>query len=59
MNYLTIYKAEEIKAQAVAGFEAYRDYMDKAMMGMRQYLTRMDGGCKCVDCSGLQIKSNV
>jgi hypothetical protein len=59
MNYLTIYKAEEIKAQAQAGFEAYRDYMDKAMMGMRQYLTRMDGGCKCVDCSGLQIKSNV
>lgn len=59
MNFLTIYKAEEIKEQAQAGFQMYRDYMDKAMMGMRQYLTRMDGGCRCVDCSGVQIKTNV
>lgn len=59
LSYLTIYKAEEIKSQASAGFEAYRDYMNSALMGMRNYLVNNDGNCGCVDCSGVQIKSNV
>lgn len=59
MNYLTIYKGEEITTQAQAGFGAYQSYMENAMKGLRQYITNNDGGCKCVDCSGVQIKANV
>lgn len=59
VNYLTIYKGEEIKAQAQAGFAAYREYMESAMQGMRNYLVQADGNCGCVDCSGSQIKANI
>ena len=59
LNYLTIYQGEEIKQQAQAGFQAYQSYMENAMKGLRNYLVNSDGGCKCVDCSGIQIKTNV
>jgi hypothetical protein len=58
-NYLTIYKADEIKAQAQAGFEAYSNYMNAMFAGLRNYLVNNDGNCGCVDCSGVQIKANV
>lgn len=59
LNYLTIYKGEEIKAQAQAGFMAYTDYMNAALMGLKNFLVNNDGNCGCVDCSGVQINSNV
>lgn len=59
MNYLTIYQGEEIKAQAQAGYEAYRGYLQNALSGLKRYLANNDGGCNCVDCSGIQVKSNV
>jgi len=59
LNYLTIYKDEEIKQQASAGFAAYAGYLDNAFKGLRSYLVNADGGCGCVDCSGVQIKANV
>jgi hypothetical protein len=59
LNYLTIYKEEKIKAQAQAAFDAYNSYMTNAMLGLRNFLVQNDGGCKCVDCSGVQKKSNV
>jgi hypothetical protein len=59
MNYLTIFKGEELKQQASAGFESYRNYMANAFAGLRNYLVSKDGGCKCIDCGGVQIKSNV
>lgn len=59
LNYLTIYKSEEIKLQAQAGFEAYTNYMNSALLGMRNYLVNSDGNCGCIDCSGVKILSNV
>lgn len=59
LNYLTIYKEEEIKQQAAAGFEAYRNYMQSAFAGLRNFLVNMDGGCKCIDCSGVKVKANI
>lgn len=59
LNYLTIYQGEEIKTQAQAGFEAYRGYLQNALSGLKRYLANNDGGCKCVDCSGIQVKSNI
>lgn len=59
LNYLTIYKDEEIKQQSAAGFATYAGYLENAFKGLRNYLVANDGGCKCVDCSGVQIKSNV
>lgn len=59
LNYLTIYKAEDIKAQAAAGFSAYNSYLEAAFLGLRNYLVNNDGNCGCIDCGGVQIKSNV
>jgi hypothetical protein len=59
LNYLTIYKGEELKQQAAASFDAYRMYFENAMKGIRQYIVNSDGGCKCVDCSGVQFKANI
>lgn len=59
MNYLTIYKGDEIKEQAKAGFDAYNGYLTNALNGMRSFIVNNDGGCKCVDCSGVQLKTNV
>lgn len=59
LNYLTIYKGEEIKAQAAAGFDSYRNYMESMFSGLRSYLVSKDGGCGCIDCGGIQIKTNV
>jgi hypothetical protein len=59
MNYLTIYNKEEIKTQASAGFAAYSGYMNDLMAGMKKYLISSDGNCGCVECSGIQINSNI
>lgn len=59
LNYLTIYKGEEIAQQASAGFEAYRNYLQNMFLGLRNFLVNMDGGCKCVDCSGVKVKINI
>lgn len=59
LNYLTIYQGEEIKTQALAGFNAYKGYLENALSGIKRYLTNNDGGCNCVDCSGVQLKTNV
>ena len=59
MNYLTIYKGDQLAAQAAGGFESYRNYLQNAFAGFRNYLTSKDGGCKCIDCGGVQIKANV
>lgn len=59
MNYLTIYKGEDLAKQAAAGFESYRNYMANAFAGLRNYLVSKDGGCGCIDCGGVQIKANV
>lgn len=59
LNYLTIYKSDQIKEQAQQGFESYRNYFEQAMQGFRRYIVQLDGGCKCVDCSGLNVKTSV
>ena len=59
LNYLTIYKGEQLLQQSQQGFEMYAKYLESAMMGMKSYLIRNDGNCKCVECSGVQIQSNV
>lgn len=59
MNYLTIYKGDQLAQQAAGGFESYRNYMDNAFKGLRNYIVQKDGGCRCVDCGGVQIRSNV
>ncbi len=59
LNYLTIYKEEQITQQAQAGFAMYQQYLTNAMNGVRQFLVNSDGGCKCIDCSGVQFKTNV
>jgi hypothetical protein len=59
MNYLTIYKSDEIKDQAKAGFESYKYYMDNAMLGLRNYLVKSDGNCGCIECGGMEVKANV
>jgi hypothetical protein len=59
LNYLTIYKGDELAQQAQAGFATYNGYLTNAMNGMRSFLVNNDGGCKCVDCSGVQLKTNV
>mgnify|MGYP000638529212 CR=1 FL=1 len=59
LNYLTIYKGEEIAQQAQAGFAAYRNYLQNMFLGLRNFLVNMDGGCKCVDCSGVKVKINI
>jgi len=59
LNYLTIYKSEEIVAQAQAGFQAYRQAMENAFLGLRNFLVNMDGGCKCIDCTGVKVKANI
>lgn len=59
LNYLTIYQGEQITQQAAAGFEAYRGYLTNAMQAVRQYIVNSDGGCKCIDCSGVQVKTNI
>lgn len=59
LNYLTIYQGEQIQQQAQAGFEAYKGYLQNALAGLRNYIANNDGGCKCVDCSGMQLKTNV
>lgn len=59
INYLTIYNSEQIKEQAIAGFDAYNKRMESAMSGFARYLTTLDGNCGCIDCGGVQIKSNI
>jgi len=59
LNYMTIYKGEQLQQQAQAGFSAYNNYMTNALNGMRNFLVQNDGGCQCIDCSGVQKKSNV
>lgn len=59
LNYLTIYKGDELKQQAMAGFDAYRNYMENSFKGLQNYLVSKDGGCKCIDCSGVKIKANI
>lgn len=59
LNYLTIYKDEEIKQQAQQGFEAYRNYLENAFLGLKRFIVQNDGGCDCIDCSGVKIKSMV
>lgn len=59
LNYLTIYKSEEIAQQASQGFNMYRDYLNNSMQGIRRYLTQLDGNCNCIDCKGLQSKTSV
>jgi hypothetical protein len=59
LNYLTIYQGDQITQQAAAGFDAYRGYLTNAMQAVRQYIVNSDGGCKCIDCSGVQVKTNV
>lgn len=58
-NYLTIYKGEELADQASAGFSAYRNYMQSALNGMKNYLVQKDGGCKCIDCGGVKVLTNI
>lgn len=59
INYLTIYKGEELKEQAAAGFAAYNNYIERALSGLTNYLANTDGNCGCVNCGGVQIKSNI
>jgi len=59
INYLTIYKGDELKEQAKAGFDMYSNYINQALAGMANYLGNSDGNCGCVDCGGVQIKSNI
>lgn len=59
LNYLTIYKGEQLAQQAAAGFAAYRAQIETVMSGLARYLTQTDGNCKCIDCGGIQIKANV
>ncbi|AXH76553.1 MAG: hypothetical protein [Bacteriophage sp.] len=59
ITYLTVYRGEQLQQQAAAGFAAYHLYMEQAMAGMRNYLVNADGNCKCIDCSGITIKTNV
>lgn len=59
LNYMTIYKSEEIKEQAKAGFDAYRGYLLEAFKGFKNYIVRKDGGCKCIDCNSLKIQANI
>jgi len=59
LNYLTIYKGEQIMQQASAGFATYKGYFENIMRGMRDYLRKSDGNCKCIDCDGFKVKSNI
>ena len=59
VNYLTIYNSDQIREQAIAGFAAYKERMESAMSGFARYLTTMDGNCGCIDCGGVQVKSNI
>jgi len=59
MNYLTIYKGDEMKDQSLAAYAAYASYLESAMDGLTGYIARNDGNCRCVDCGGMQIKPNI
>lgn len=59
LNYMTIYAGEEIKQMAADAFSRYEQYLNNAFLGLKNYLTRNDGNCGCVDCAGVVIKSNV
>lgn len=59
LNYQKIYKSEELSSRALAGFESYRNYMQNAFNGLKNYLTSKDGGCKCIECGGVQVRTNV
>lgn len=59
LNYLTIYKDEQLKEQRDVAYSRYQGYLENAMNGIRRYLIENDGNCKCVDCSGAVIKSSI
>jgi len=59
INYLTIYKDEQLKEQRDVAYSRYQGYLENAMNGIRRYLIENDGNCKCVDCSGAVIKSSI
>lgn len=59
LNYLTIYKAEELKDQAKAGFINYTGYMNDLFSGLRNFLVNNDGNCGCIDCGSIQVLQNI
>lgn len=59
MNYLTIYKGEELANQASAGFSMYKQTLNNAFAGFERYLAKKDAGCGCIECEGASILSNV
>lgn len=58
-NWMTIYNKEQIEQQVQVGFEAYKNYMENAMLGLRQFVVNADGGCGCIDCSKIERKANI
>lgn len=58
LNYLTIYKGDDLAEQAKAGFQSYRNYMENAFAGLKNYISGKDGGCKCIECGGVIVQSN-
>ena len=59
ISYLTIYQGEQLKAESDKAYSRYEGYITNMFAGLRNYLVQNDGNCKCVDCSGVVIKTSV
>lgn len=59
ISYMTIYQSDQLKAESDKAYARYEQYLTNMFAGLRNYLVQNDGNCKCVDCSGIVIKTSV